>query len=321
MSPKRALRALLRPREAFDGWVPGRRTVVAAVVVLCALNGASVAYAGDLVTDEVSGSVTVDNPDHPPDWACGDSTAVDLGDCDAPETIEEPLGPPANAAVGGATMAAVFAPITWILTFAGLFVVLSGAAGGRDGEAVDAFRDGAGVAAIAAAPGILRSLVRPLAVERSLADWSYPTSLDGVGPAAVDALTPEGTLWLAVVVLTGVWTAAVVYGGARAFFDAERVVAGAGAVAALLTVAGSVFFADGGLSGAPFGLGLLLAFVGAIGFLGAYTYISISKSFELIGFSGSREVTPDAWYVGAHRLGGLALLAVGFLFVDGLAFV
>lgn len=322
VSLKRIPRALLRPRETFEGWLPGLRATAVVVALLCTLNGASVAFAGNVVTAEVDGSVTVDNPRHPPDWVCDGESNSDGWDCDASETIQKPLRPAASSAVGGAAVAAAFAPLVWVLLFAGLFVVVSGTAGGRDAEAANAFYEGAAVAAVAAIPGVLRYLLRPFAVERSLADWTYPRSLDGVGPAAIDALTPDGTLWAAVLVISGVWTAAVLYGATRAQFRDSNAAAGAVAVAALLTAVLSIPLSDGGLiDGSLGGLGIVLVLVAVPGLLWARTFISISKAFELIGFRGTDEVEPASWYVGLHRLIALCGIALGFVFAGGLAYV
>lgn len=323
MSPVRYLRALVRPRETFDGWSPRTEVVLGIAVLLCALNAASVAYAGDAVAAEVSGTVTVDNPERPPDWICDDSDMA-MGDsdaCDAPETIQKSLRPAASSAVGDVMLKAVTAPATWLLLIASLFAVVSGRAGGPDGDVVVAFREGLGIATVAAVPGSLRSLARPVAVQQTLADWTHPQSLDGVRTAAVHALFPDGTLWLAVVALSGLWTAVVVYGGARAAFETERGLGAVVAAVAFATTAGSAAFPNGGWIASTGGSGLLFVALGLFGFLGAYTYISLSKEFELIGFSGSRSVEPKPWYVGFHRLGALCFLAIGFVLLDGLALV
>ncbi|SFR96703.1 hypothetical protein SAMN05216559_1688 [Halomicrobium zhouii] len=323
MSPKRFLRALVRPRDALGEWTPSITLAVVAVVSLCALNAASVAYAGDAIAGEVSGSVTVENPEKLPEWVCEDSetdmpTVNDDG-CDAPATIQEPLRGAASSAVDAVVLKAALAPAAWVVLFASLFAVCSGSVGGRDGEVFAAFRDGLGIAAIAAVPGALRYLARPVAVQRALADWTHPGTLNEVGTAAVHALFPDGPLWAAVVVLSALWTGFVVFGGARAGFEMEVGLAAPLAAAAFLTTAASAALGNGGWTGTPGGIGLLLLGGGVVGLLAAYTYISISKEFELVGFSGSRQVEPQSWYVGLHRLVALCVVVVGFVFLDGLA--
>lgn len=318
----RYLTALLRPRSAFDGWMPGVGVAVGVVVLLCVLNGVSVAHAGDAVASEVTGSVAVDNPQRPPEWMCEENTSMDaeaFGDCDASETVQQPLRPTAQEALDGVVLKAALAPVAWILLVASLFVVLSNRIAGADGSALGAFGDGVRVAAIAAVPGAIRYLARPVAVERSLADWTHPETLEAVGPAAVRALFPDGPLWLAAVAVSTGWTALVVYGGVRAVNGSDRDMAAVVAMAAVLPLCVSVALRNSGWTGVPGGFGLLCVAVGVVALLGARTYISVSKEFELVGFRGSRHVEPTEWYVGLHRLAGLCIVVLGFVLLDGVA--
>lgn len=321
MSLQRFLRALLRPREAFDDWTPNTALAVVVLVSLCALNAAAVAHAGGAVADEVEGTVAIDNPAKMPESVCEDPE-MELSNadgCDAPATIQEPLRGAASSAVDDVVLKAALAPAAWVVLFASLFAVCSGSVGGRDGEVFAAFRDGLGIAAIAAVPGVLRYLARPVAVERSLADWTHPGTLDGVRTAAVHALFPDGPLWLAVVTISGLWSAIVVFAGARGVFEMEVGLAAPLAAAAFLTTAASAALGNGGWTGTPGGIGLLLLGGGVAGLLAAHSYISISKEFELIGFSGSRKVDPRPWYVGMHRIVAFCAVLAGFVFLDGFA--
>ncbi|ELZ11140.1 hypothetical protein C479_07523 [Halovivax asiaticus JCM 14624] len=317
---KRSVRALVHPTEGFDGWLPRLPVIAVLVVVLCALSGASIVYAGDAVTGEVSGSVTVDNPDQPPEGVC-DGRHASFYDCDAPETLERSLQTAASDAVGVVTPRGAIAPLAWVLLIGSLFVFVSGRSGGSDGNAIAAFRDGLGIAALAAVPGLLRYVARPIAVERAVAGWTYPRSLDGVRTAAVEQLFPDGTLWLVAVVVSGVWTAAIVYGGATATFEVGRRKAALTAAVAFVSTAASASVANGGWIGMPIGFGIVAVVAGVLGMLGTYTFITISKELELIGFGGSEQVTPEPWYVGLNRGAALVLLALGFVFVDGIAVV
>lgn len=321
MTLSRNFHALVLPHEAFDGWSPGLRVVAVLVIGLCAVSGASIAFVGDAITDEVSGSVSVDNPDRPPEWVCDGGDTAAFYNCDAPETVQRSLETAASNAVGGATPKAAFAPLTWVFLIGGFLVLVTGRAGEGDGTAIAAFRDGLGVAALAAVPGLLRYVVRPIAVERAVTDWTHPGSLDGVRTAAVEQLFPEGTLWLVAVIVSGVWTAAIIYGGTAAVFEVGRGRAALVAAVAFVSTAASAIFANGGWIGAPIGFGLLLVIAGILALLGAYTYITFSKDLELIGFGGSEQVTPEPWYVGLHRAGAVIGLALGFVLVDGIAVV
>lgn len=73
--------------------------------------------------------------------------------------------------------------------------------------------------------------------------------------------------------------------------------------------------------GARIGAGLLLAGAGFVCVVYAYTFISRSKEFELVGFDGGEQVTPKPWYVGLYRVMGLGLSALGFVLFDGLLLV
>lgn len=320
MSLKEYVLPLLRPDVAFDGWRPDGDVIAGIVLLCCVASAASVAVAGDAVAGEVDGTVTVENPSKPSEWVCNGANAEHF-DCDAPATVERSLHEAAATAVDGPIPKAVVVPLAWILFIAALVVVVSGHAGGRDGEATNAFTDAVGIATVAAVPGLLRAAARPLAVERGLADFGYPASLDGVRTAAVDALFPDGALWLAAVAVSGPWAAAVVYGGTRGAFDVGRKGSAAVATTAGLSVAGSVLLANGGWLGAPGAMGVLVVVGGVVGLVGARTSITISKTFELIGFSGGDRVEPKPWYVALHRLGAVAALAVGFLLLDGIALV
>lgn len=318
MSLKEYVRALVRPDVAFDGWRPDGRVVVGVILLCCVANAASIAVAGDAVAATVDGTVTVENPEKSPDWAC-DGDMAERPSCDAPATVERSLHVAAAGAVDGPMLKAALVPLVWTFLLAGLLVLVLGLPGRRDGEVVDAFADGVGIAAVAAVPGLLRAAARPLAVERSLAGWSHPQTLEGVRTAAVDALFPDGTLWLAVLAVSALWTAAILYGATRGAFGVGPTGAGALAAAGASTIGASAIVADNGWLAAPAAAGVLFLVMGLVGVLGSYSYITIAKNFELIGFSGSGEVDPKPWYVAFHRIGAFVALVVGFVFLDGIA--
>ncbi len=71
---KRYIRALYRLDEAFDGWTPTATVALVVVLALCALNAVAISTAGGAVASHVSGTVTVDNPNRPPDWVRNDNS-------------------------------------------------------------------------------------------------------------------------------------------------------------------------------------------------------------------------------------------------------
>ncbi|ELZ11138.1 hypothetical protein C479_07513 [Halovivax asiaticus JCM 14624] len=314
MSQKRTLRTLVRPHEAFDGWTPGLRVVAVLVVLVCAVNGASIALAGEAVADQVEES-------HP----------VGLSS-DVTQSIETDV----SNALDSVTQRAALAPLAWVFMIAGLAVLVAGRAGTDDGAVRDAFRDGLGIAALAAVPGLLRYAVRPGVVERSLAGWGYmdpyaqsryEPPMAAISPyaqslyeppmAAISQLFPDGSLWMVVVAVSGVLTAAIVYGGMTASFEMGRSRAALVAAVAFVTTTVSAVLEVGGWIGAPIGFGLPFVVAGIVGLLGAYTYITVSK--RLVGFGGGEEAPPQPQYVGLHRAGALVALTLGFVLLDGLA--
>ncbi|MFC3959025.1 hypothetical protein [Halovivax cerinus] len=301
MSLKRSLRALVLPHEAFDGWTQGLRVIAVLVVLLCAVNGASIALAGDAVADQVAEGHPVDMPSEP----------------------RQSIETDASNALDGVTPRAALAPLAWVFLIAGLAVLVAGRTGTDDEDVRVAFRDGVGIAALAAAPGLLRYAVRPVAVERSIGGWtymeSYARSLYEPPMAAVSQLFPDGALWLAVVAVSGVWTAAIVYGGTTASFETGRCRAALVAGVAFVTTTASAVLGEGGWIDAPIGFGLGFVVAGIVGLLGASTYITVSKG--LVGFGGGEPATPQPRYVGLHRAGALVALALGFVLLDGIAFV
>lgn len=301
MSITQTLHGLGLPPEGFDGWAPGLRVVAVLVVLVCAVNGASMTLAGDAVADQVEEGHPVDMP---PELA---------------QSIETDV----SNALDGVTPRAALAPLAWVFLIAGLAVLVAGRAGTDDGDVRAAFRDGLGIAALAAVPGLLRYAVRPVAVERSLAGWtymkSYERSMYDPPMAAVSQLFPDGSLWMAVVAVSGVLTAAIVYRGTTATFEMGRSRAALVAGVAFVTTTASAVIGVGGWIGAPIGFGLVFVAAGIVGLLGAYTYITFSK--ELVGFGGSEKATPQPRYVGLHRAGALVALALGFVLLDGIAFV
>lgn len=117
-----------------------------AIVVVGALSivmAGSVMAIGTIVAGTVDGPISVENPDHPPEWVCnGDtSTADEVWDCDAPETIDRDPQVMANEAVGGYVPFALLGPpVLWLL---GTVVLFTG------GRLANGDPSGGGTAALA----------------------------------------------------------------------------------------------------------------------------------------------------------------------------
>lgn len=119
---------LLRPAAFFEERPPATTLPIAAglVVVLAIALGVSVFLLGSMLAGTVEGTVTMDNPDRPPDWVCeqhGDDPDSQFGeDCDEPETIERDAGALVYEAVTDYLGYVVVAPfVIWLVGGAVLF--------------------------------------------------------------------------------------------------------------------------------------------------------------------------------------------------------
>ncbi len=134
---------------------------------------------------------------------------------------------------------------------------------------------------------------------------------------AASALFPSSPIWLAIALFSGAWTVAVLYFGIHEAVERPSQLVGGVAVLAGLAAVGACVFPNDGWIGAPGGTGLLLVLLGLGSGLAAYTFASIRKTFDLIGYRGGRNVEPREWYVGIHRLISVCVAAVGFFLFGG----
>jgi hypothetical protein len=106
---------LLRPDRYFSTrTVSGVQAIV--IVALLALAGvATVAGVGWILTERIDGTVTVDNPAHPPEWVCEDDT-FDRTGCDEPERIDRDVDVILQEAIDQTLgIALVALPLGWVL--------------------------------------------------------------------------------------------------------------------------------------------------------------------------------------------------------------
>lgn len=302
---RRLLLALVRPRTALADDPPDAFDGLFVVGIAGFLVAGSLLAAGLVVGGAVDGTATVPNPDKPPEWQCDESVSPDFptpSGCDAPATIEVPLGPEAQQRVISAALGAPFALGLLWLGVGGTGHLLG--AGGSFGTTL-------GRAAWAFLPVGLLWPVRAAGISLLADGRSYGSSPESVRESAAAFAIGNAESALVAVSLVGfAWGAYVLVGA----FAAEHDSLASGLVAAtplagfgLLAVLGSPLSLPDAGEVVP-ALLLLLGLAGLPLLLVPRTYIEFHKRFELIGFRNRDAVEPEDWYVALHRLGGLLVV-------------
>ncbi|MFB6268616.1 MAG: hypothetical protein ABEH83_01635 [Halobacterium sp.] len=322
-SPRRALEWFVSPGNAFaDG--ASRRAAVVVVLVLCVLNAALVSQAAGAVADATVGTTQVENPQRPADWICEQAGSDEVYEdyqeaCQTePETVTRTYASAARDAANGLVLVALLAPAVACLAIAGVFAVALGGRSHDDPDDRVSYATALAVTGIGLAPAALRYAARTFVVDRSLADRSLsPTSLDDARRLALDAMTPETALYLAVVVATVALSASVWRAGLRAAFDRDtRIVDAAVAFAAVALVLQAVVPVYVGGEAALYGAGFVL--LGLPALAAPRVLERIDLFFDLLGTRGSVELKP--WRVLLEQVGGLALVLIGAALLGAFAF-
>lgn len=320
-SLRRALRAFVRPRDAFDGASPPVKLGIAVVLLVCVLNAAVALYSAGLVAESTTGTVTIENPQRPPEWVCEDPDEGSLFAercANEPRTVDVEFATHARQAANDVVLYAAFAPLAvWFAVSGLLHLVVGGATSSRREDRVS-FLAVLGVTGLGFAPAALRYLVRGSEVRRSLAGTTLdPSTADAARTLARDAMLPDSTLYALAVVATVAWSGYVWWGGWTAAFDVEdsrpAVVAAASAgVLALPAVAPVLVSPQVGLAG------LLLVLFGVPGLAIPRRLERLDVAFDLVGTRGGENVEIRPWRVALAQLTGLGMVVVGALLVGGL---
>lgn len=310
---RRLLRPLVRPRTALADDPPDAYEGLFVVGIAGLLVAGSLLAAGLAIGAAVDGTTTVPNPDKPPEWRCDESfDDIPTPDgCDAPATVERPLGPAAQQRVVSAGIGAPFAlGLLWLAVGGAGYLLRAG----------ESFGATLGRAAWAFVPVGLLWPVRAAGVVTLAEGRSYGGTLEGVREsAAAFALGNAEPALLAISVVGFAWAGYVLVGAFAAGSGSWR-----GGIVAAAPLAG---FGLLGALGSPFHLTdasgeavpafvLLLGLVGLPLLLAPRGYIEFHKRFELVGFRNRDAVEPEDWYVALHRVGGL-LVVVGTAVVVG----
>lgn len=307
------LARLFTPHRAFDGDSTPLRVALVVVSFVAIANALSFSLAAAPVAAAVDGTVSIDNPNRPSDFACDANTDdfVEWNDetpesCTLPERVERPLGGYARSAVTGLALPASLAVgCGWLLSVAWLFAFSGGDENGSLAVLI-------GDSAWATVPLLLPAVLRPLLLRTTAESYEYGGTIESVETtASVVASGASMEPLFAVSALAVLWSGGIL----AAILQRRRGVArtAAGAIAAvpvgaiLLASSSQTPTADPGLFAAG---GVLVAF-GLPYALFPVGLIELSARFELVGFRG--DVEPEDWYVDLHRFGGLLAACVGFL--------
>lgn len=204
---------VLRPWEFFDARPPSTTLPIAAaiVVVLAITLGASILVAGSMLAGTVDATVTMDNPDRPPDWVCetygDDPDSVHGAGCDEPETIERDAGSLVQEAATGYVGYAVIGPfVVWAIGG----VVLYG--GARLANGTPSVSGAFALAGWAALPELFRLAVGLAALWYVLADLTI-TDVEDAPSALEAAMAPVEPVVALATVVTVVWQWYLLTGG------------------------------------------------------------------------------------------------------------
>lgn len=197
---------LLSPRSFFRDRQFATSAAVGFVIVLALAIAlaASVWYLGGLLAASTDATVTMDNPDRPPEWVCeahGDDPDSALGDgCEEPETVERDAGSLIQEAAGDYVLPVFFfSLLSWPVAGVVLFV-FARIAGGDGG-----FLATLGVAAWGAVPEFFRLLAGLTGLRYVLGNTTFTGPVQSFPDQITTVLAPLDAPLLVASVVTLLW--------------------------------------------------------------------------------------------------------------------
>lgn len=204
---------LVSPASFFDERPPAETLPTAAGVVVlftvCLVGGFFLI--GAMLAGAIDGTVTMDNPDRPPDWVCDqnaeDTDSVFSDDCDEPATIERDAGALAQEAVHDLLWIAVVGPF---VLWGAAGVVLFGA--GRLAGGSPSFSGTLALAGWAALPELFRLAVGLVGLQFVLGGMTI-TNIQQADAALQSAMAPVEPVILVASLITVGWQWYLLTGG------------------------------------------------------------------------------------------------------------
>ena len=219
----RPLRQLVVSPGAFFEERPPAETlpIAAGIVVLFAVSLlVGILLLGSMLAGAIDATVTMDNPDRPPDWVCeqhGDDPDSALGEgCDEPATIQRDAGALVQEEVNGYLWIAIVVPfVIWLVAGAVLF------GGGRLAGGSPTFSGALALAGWAALPEFLRLGVGLVGLWAVLSEATITNPERGA--AAIEAVVaPVEPVLLAASLVTIAWQWYLLTGGLSREADISR---------------------------------------------------------------------------------------------------
>ncbi|MCU4740124.1 YIP1 family protein [Halobacteria archaeon AArc-m2/3/4] len=225
---------VLRPRQFFRR--SSATSAAAGFVVVLALAialTASVWYLGVLLAESTDATVTMDNPERPPDWVCeqhaDDPDSAFGSGCDQPETVERDVGSLLREAASEYVGLAFFGTLFIWPIAGGVLFVAARTVGGTGG-----FLATLGVAGWGALPEFLRLAAGLAGLQYALGRTEFTEPFESFPTQLEAALASIQLPLLAVSLLVLVWQWSVLTAGLEEVHDLPR---GVAAVAAGIPLA------------------------------------------------------------------------------------
>lgn len=213
MSPstKKSIRQIvLDPKAFFERRRPADTLpyAIAIVAVLALATVIATFVLGSMLAGAIDATVTMDNPERPPDWMCEDDAAsTPAPGCDEPKTVERDAGSLVYDATTDYAVPLLFAPfLLW--GFGTVVLNLAGRAAGGSPTVAGS----AALAGWAVLPELFRLLVGLAALRYVL--WNTTITSVQQAPAALEtALAPVSPILTVATILTVAWQWHLLSGG------------------------------------------------------------------------------------------------------------